>query len=69
MSANLTIELSAPCGHTLRPAPLQRTATIVIKRTCSRCRRRWMVNVSVLKAIDGGIVHKVRWHSNNGRTP
>lgn len=45
--------MECPCGRKLRNAPLMRSATIVLRRTCPRCRRTWTVKVRPMAVKPG----------------
>jgi hypothetical protein len=56
-----TLRLACPtCGCAVRPAPLMRSATTVVHRTC-RCGVRWFVKASPLAVTSGRAVHSVTW--------
>lgn len=56
------LELRTPCCNRKLTAPFFQAATIVIRRTCRRCRSKFVVKVAPLPSPKRGMwLHEITW--------
>lgn len=57
------VALECPvCGRALPPAPFMRWATEIVKRSCRKCAKRWVVKVAPLgQMAPGAYLHEATW--------